>query len=123
MDNTVVHFEIPADDVEKLKRFYSDLFGWKIEKSPMPVDYWLIQTGTEEEPGITGGVAGRIKPEDTAAVIFDVKSVDDVSKNVVDAGGVIREDKKAIPGVGYLIMCRDTEGNTFGIMQIDESVK
>ena len=29
---TIVHFEIPADDVERSKKFYSDLFGWKIEK-------------------------------------------------------------------------------------------
>jgi len=31
---TIVHFEIPADDVERSKKFYSDLFGWKIEKWP-----------------------------------------------------------------------------------------
>jgi predicted enzyme related to lactoylglutathione lyase len=83
----------------------------------------MIQTGTEEEPGITGGIAGKIKPEDTTAVVFDVMSVDEVAEHVVKAGGVVREEKKAIPGVGYLVMCRDTEGNTFGIMQIDESVK
>lgn len=82
----------------------------------------MIQTGTEKEPGITGGVAGRIKPEDTTAVVFDVESVDESAEQVVNAGGVIREEKKAIPGVGYLVMCRDTEGNTFGIMQLDESV-
>jgi len=82
----------------------------------------MIQTGTEDEPGITGGIAGRIKPEDTTAVVFDVDSVDEVSEQIVNSGGVIREEKKAIPGVGYIVMCRDTEGNTFGIMQIDESV-
>jgi len=31
---TIVHFEIPADDVERSKKFYRDLFGWKIEKFP-----------------------------------------------------------------------------------------
>ena len=55
--------------------------------------------------------------------VFDVVSVDDAAKMVVASGGEIREPKKTIPGVGYLIMCKDTEGNTFGIMQIDESVK
>ena len=43
-DHTIVHFEIPADDVERLRRFYSNLFGWKIEKTPGPVDYWMIET-------------------------------------------------------------------------------
>ena len=29
---TIVHFEIPADDVERARKFYSTLFGWKIDK-------------------------------------------------------------------------------------------
>ena len=119
----VIHFDLSADNPERAAKFYRSVFNWKVNKWEGPEDYWLIQTGTEKEPGVTGGVAGRIKPEDTTAVVFDVESVDEVSKKVVDAGGKIREEKKAIPGVGYLIMCRDTEGNTFGIMQIDESVK
>ena len=31
---TIVHFEIPADDIERSRKFYTDLFGWKIEKWP-----------------------------------------------------------------------------------------
>ena len=31
---TIVHFEIPVDDVERSRKFYSGLFGWKIEKWP-----------------------------------------------------------------------------------------
>jgi predicted enzyme related to lactoylglutathione lyase len=118
-----VHFDLSADNPKRAAEFYRSVFNWKVNKWEGPEDYWIIQTGTEEEPGVTGGIAGRIKPEDTTAVVFDVDSVDAVSKKVVDAGGMIREAKKAIPGVGYLIMCRDTEGNTYGIMQIDESVK
>lgn len=119
----VIHFDLSADDPERAAEFYRSVFDWKINKWEGPEEYWLIQTGTEENPGVTGGVAGRIKPEDTTAVVFDVESVDEASKKVVEAGGTIREGKKAIQGVGYLIMCRDTEGNTFGIMQIDESVE
>lgn len=65
VDHTVVHFEIPADNVEKLKRFYSKLFGWKIEKTPGPVDYWIVQTvpvdgkGMPLRPGFNGGLRGR----------------------------------------------------------------
>ena len=29
---TLVHFELPADDIERAKKFYTNLFGWKIEK-------------------------------------------------------------------------------------------
>jgi len=119
----VIHFDLSADNPERAAEFYETVFGWKVNKWEGPEDYWMIQTGTQEDPGVTGGIAGRIKPEDTTAVVFDVMSVDEVAEQVVKAGGVIREEKKAIPGVGYLVMCRDTEGNTFGIMQIDESVK
>ena len=118
----VIHFDLSADNPERAAEFYETVFGWQVNKWEGPEDYWMIQTGTEKEPGVTGGVAGRIKPEDTTAVVIDVESVDDAVEKVVNAGGVIREEKKAIPGVGYLVMCRDTEGNTFGIMQIDESV-
>ena len=119
----VIHFDLSADNPERAAEFYRSVFKWKVEKWEGPVDYWLIQTGTEEDPGVTGGVARRIKPEDTTAVVFDVASADESAMKVVEAGGKIREEKKAIPGVGYLVMCKDTEGNTFGIMQIDESIK
>jgi predicted enzyme related to lactoylglutathione lyase len=50
---TIVHFEIPTDDVERSKNFYTDLFGWKIEKWPGPVsqdmEYWTITTTDEKE--------------------------------------------------------------------------
>ena len=119
----VIHFDLSADNPERAAEFYRSVFNWKVNKWEGPEDYWLIQTGTKEEPGVTGGVAGRIKPNDTTAVVFDVESVDRAAKRVLDSGGIIREEKKAIPGVGYLIMCKDTEGNTFGIMQLDETVK
>ncbi len=119
----VIHFDMSADDPERAAEFYRRVFGWKVEKWEGPEDYWLIQTGTGQDPGVTGGVARRINPGDTTAVVFDVASVDDFAKVVVEAGGKIREDKKALPGVGYLVMCIDTEGNTFGILQLDEAVK
>jgi len=89
----VIHFDLSADNPERAADFYRSVFKWQVNKWEGPEDYWLIQTGTEEEPGVTGGVAGRIKPEDTTAVVFDVESVDEVSKKVVDAGGKIRKDK------------------------------
>ena len=118
----VVHFDLCADEPERAAAFYRAVFGWPVDKWDGPEDYWIIQTGTEKEPGITGGIAGRLQPEDATAVVFDVNSIDETAQQVVDAGGAVREAKRAIPGVGYLVMCTDTEGNTFGILQIDESV-
>jgi catechol 2,3-dioxygenase-like lactoylglutathione lyase family enzyme len=58
----VVHFEISVDDPERAIRFYSDVFGWKIEKWEGPMDYWLITTGPENEPGIDGALIRRQDP-------------------------------------------------------------
>jgi len=55
--HTIVHFEIPADDVEKLAKFYRQLFGWKIEKWE-GIDYWMIETAPEGE-GVNGGMMKR----------------------------------------------------------------
>jgi predicted enzyme related to lactoylglutathione lyase len=45
LDRTIVHFEIPANNPEKLSEFYKNLFGWKIEKMSMgDMDYWMIET-------------------------------------------------------------------------------
>lgn len=119
----VIHFDLSADNPERAASFYKSVFGWKVEKWQGPSDYWLMNTGDEKELGITGGVAARVKPNDTTAVVYDVPSVDEYSEKVKLSGGQIREEKQVILGVGYLVMCRDTEGNTFGIMQIDQSVK
>src|SRR5256884_1809597 len=52
----VIHFEIPASDPERASAFYQKVFGWKIEKWPGPMEYWLVTTGTEGTPGINGGL-------------------------------------------------------------------
>jgi len=119
----VIHFDLSADNPKRAAKFYEQVFGWKVRKWNGPEDYWLMNIGTEEEPGVTGGVAARIAPADTTAVVFDVVSVDEMAERVTRSGGKIREHKRVIPGVGYLVMCRDTEGNTFGLMQIDETVE
>ena len=63
---SIVHFEIPADDVERARKFYSTLFGWKIEKIEVrkdgdTMDYWMISTSfrgdsNEKSSAIEGGL-------------------------------------------------------------------
>lgn len=119
----VVHFDISADDIERASKFYEDVFGWKIEKWSGPFDYWLIKTGEPNEPGIDGGLAKRENPSDSITNIIDVPSVDDFIGRIAASGGRIIQPKMAIPGVGYLVTCKDTEGNMFGIMESDESAQ
>ena len=55
----VVHFDISVDDPERAIKFYTEVFGWKVQKWEGPMDYWLITTGDPGEPGIDGGLAKR----------------------------------------------------------------
>lgn len=120
----VVHFEIHADDPERAVKFYTDSFNWQIQKWEGPADYWLIKTGEESEGGIDGGLLRRQGVIDGEAVIAYVCTVGvssiDSSLNTVQAnGGQIVVPKMAIPSVGWLAYCKDTEGNIFGVMQPD----
>ena len=53
----VIHFEISTNEPEKVVTFYENVFGWKVTKWDGPQDYWLVETGTDEKPGINGGIS------------------------------------------------------------------
>ena len=122
----VVHFEIHAEDPERAILFYSGLFGWTFSHWAGPMDYWLITTGPDEQPGINGGLVRRMGAIDGTAVIayvctVDVASVDESLARAVELGGQVALAKMPIPGMGWLAYAKDTEGNIFGMMQTDPS--
>jgi predicted enzyme related to lactoylglutathione lyase len=119
----VVHFEIPADNPERATKFYNKVFGWKIKKWEGGMDYWLVNTGDDSAPGIHGAIMQRSEMASTVVNSIDVPSVDDFIKKVTKNGGKVITPKTPIPGVGYFAYCKDTEGNMFGILQPDMSVK
>jgi predicted enzyme related to lactoylglutathione lyase len=119
----VVHFDLSADDPERAIDFYQSVFGWKIRKLDSPDEYWHIKTGDDDEFGIDGGLVRRVNPSDTTVNIIHIPSVDEFAAKIEAAGGKIIEPKRLIPGAGYLVKCKDTEGNTFGILEIDESAE
>jgi predicted enzyme related to lactoylglutathione lyase len=112
----VIHFEVSADNPERAAAFYRDVFGWEVHKWDGPQDYWLVRTGPDSQPGINGGIFVRKGPVGHVNTI-QVESVDDFAARVVAHGGQIVVPKMAIPGVGYLAYCKDTEESIFGIME------
>ena len=125
---TIVHFEIPADDVERSKKFYSDLFGWKIEKwsgsDSIGMDYWTINTTDEKgNKALGGGMMKRQGPQQPIINHIDVKSVDEYSSKVQQLGGKVHVPKTSVPGMGYFAICLDTENNAFGIWETNENAK
>lgn len=119
----VVHFEINADQPERAIKFYADVFDWQIQKWDGPQDYWLVSTGDRAEPGIDGAIQNRQAPGMTTVLTVDVESVDEVTAKVASGGGKVLEAKIPVPGVGYFALCQDSEGNHFGLMQADTSLK
>jgi hypothetical protein len=117
----VVHFEIEVEDPERASRFYRAVFGWKVEKWEGPMEYWLITTGAEAEPGIDGGLGRREGTLSKTTNTIDVESVDEVVQLVEKNGGKVVSPKHPVPGVGFLAYCEDTEGIVFGVMQSDRS--
>jgi len=118
----VIHFEIHADDPERAVQFYEKVFGWKISKWQGPVDYWLVKTGEPDKPGIDGAIMRRTDHGTTYNTI-DVPSIDEFTKTIEKSGGKVVMPKTAIPSVGYMAYCADTEGNVFGIMEENPSAK
>lgn len=114
-----IHFEIPAENPQRAINFYSTVFGWKFEKWAGPMDYWLIKTGQPGEPGIDGGMMPRRDPQQPCVNTIGIANLDDVLKTVDANGGQCVVPKMAVPGVGWLAYCKDTEGYIFGLMQND----
>ena len=113
---TIVHFEIPVDDIQRARKFYSELFGWEIKDSGMPgTEYFSVMT-TGENP-VHGGMMKRQQPQQQISPYIDIPSVDDYEAKIKELGGTILMAKSPVPGMGYFAMCMDTEGNVFGIWE------
>lgn len=120
--SSIVWFEIPADNPERAKKFYSALFGWKIEKFPGVSDYWHIDTGGADATP-DGGLMARKHPEQPITNYVAVGSVDESAAKVEKLGGRICKPKTAVPQMGYFVICQDTENNTFALWEMDERAK
>jgi predicted enzyme related to lactoylglutathione lyase len=118
-----VHFEIPAQNPEKLIGFYQTVFGWTAQKWDGPMPYWMITTGANEEPGINGGIMPQEHPNQPCVNTIGVANVDDAVAAVKANGGQITVPKLAIPGIGWLAYGTDPEGHMFGMMQPDMEAK
>ena len=119
----VVHFEIPADDVARAKKFYGETFGWGLTDMP-EMNYVIAQTGELDEkrmpktPGVIGG--GMAKRNETLAApsfAINVKDIDAAMAKVKAAGGTIIKDKMPVGDMGFMVYFKDTEGNVMSLWQ------
>jgi uncharacterized protein len=119
----IVHFDVPAEDTGRAKKFYEHLFGWNFTSWPGMDFYLITTTNPDGTPGVGGGMGKRMDPSQRMTNYFGVTSIDVAMKMVESLGGKRITGKMAVPGMGYLANCTDTEGNTFGLWEEDNGAK
>jgi len=123
MTGRVVHFEVPYDDADRARAFYSDVFGWAIQ--PMPeFEYNFVQTGPTDDQGmptepayIGGGMFQR--EADISKPIITI-AVDDMTKalaSIADKGGAAVGEPQKVGDMGTAAYFTDSEGNLMGLWQ------
>jgi uncharacterized protein len=122
----VVHFEIPAEDLDRAKNFYGSVFGWDLQTVPMEVgEYTSVrttdvddQTQQPTEPGaINGGMFVRDERLTSPVITIDVDGIDDALKQIESEGGSTVTPRTPIPGMGAFAYFKDPEGNVLGLWE------
>ena len=112
----VVHFDIPVDDPTRASAFYKDVFGWDIAAwGDMP--YWLATAGPDDEPGASGALRPRDDAPEGVVIYVAVPDIHAALAAVTQAGGRADGEIWDIPGVGWSVRVRDSEGNLIGMFQ------
>jgi predicted enzyme related to lactoylglutathione lyase len=123
----LVWFEIPTDDLGCAKKFYSALFGWKINpipsmSGPEGNNYHHIDTGGPDASP-DGGMMKRVHPQQSITQYIGVPSVAKFMTKVGKLGGKVCVPKTPVPQMGYFAVCQDTEGNTFALWEMNPKAK
>lgn len=120
------YFEIQVDAIDRAVNFYKQVFGWNFTKAEgLPIEYWRIET-----EGPRGGLMKRPAappPPRSGTNAFtcsmEVKDFDMAAQKIQILGGTVALPKFAIPGTCWQGYFLDTEGNVFGIFQVDKAAK
>lgn len=132
-NNSIVHFELPVDDVKRAQDFYGQIFGWEFNTFDMPSGepYYGVRTTEVDDkfqpknPGtINGGMMKRANPGQVFTNYINVESIDDVLAKVTNMGGKVMMPKSEIaPGMGWIALFQDTEGNMMGLHQMSQHMQ
>jgi predicted enzyme related to lactoylglutathione lyase len=121
----VVHFEIPADDLERAQSFYQNSFGWETQEMP-EFKYVGVRTvaaneqGMPTEPGaINGGMFERDPSMPHPQVYIDVTDIEAALRKVAEYGGEVVRGKTPVGEMGFVANFKDSEGNILGLWQVN----
>jgi uncharacterized protein len=124
--NSVVHFEMPYDDRERMIKFYQKAFGWRTRMLGEEMGNYVLATTTESDEGgpkKAGAINGGFFPKQAdwpaqyPSVVIAVDNVQAAMKKVTETGGKVLGEPMEIPGVGKYVSFFDTEGNRVSMLQ------
>lgn len=124
--NPVTHFEMPAEDRQRLIKFYTSVFGWKMQDLGPDMGNYVVAHTTETDadnmvktPGAINGGFFTKRPElsNIPSVVISVDDIRAQMKKVTDAGGTVLGEPHEIPGIGLWVVFTDSEGNRVSMMQ------
>ena len=124
--NSVVHFEMPFENRERVAKFYQSAFGWQMQLLGPEMGNYVLATTTESDqrgpkkPGaINGGLFEKQpdRPMQYPSVVIAVDDIKQAMQKVTASGGKVLGDPMEIPGVGQYASITDTEGNRVGMLQ------
>ncbi|MBI2133463.1 VOC family protein [Candidatus Woesearchaeota archaeon] len=120
----VVHFEVPADNLERVQKFYKECFGWKITDVSAPgMEYFMIHTvetddkGMPMHPGAINGGFMKRTDEKGPIIVVNVDSIDKSLDLVKKAGGIVLSEKVKVGDMGLYARFRDPEGNVMAVWE------
>jgi predicted enzyme related to lactoylglutathione lyase len=122
MSGRVVHFEMPFDDGDRARDFYTRVFGWEV--MPMAeIGYTIVMSGPSgdqgpTEPGfINGGLMERRSPFTSPNIVIDVDNLEESLAAVNVAGGTTVLERMKVGDMGFCAYFTDTEGNLVGLWE------
>jgi len=119
---SLVWFEIPASNTARATKFYSKMFGWKINPLPHVPEYFHLDTGGKDGTP-DGAVMKRMCPEHPVTIYISVASVTAAAARIKKLGGKVVKPKTTVPGMGYFAICQDPEKNVFAIWELNPKAK
>jgi uncharacterized protein len=125
--NPVVHFEMPYENSERIVKFYTNAFGWKMNVLGKEMGNYITAGTTETDDKmmvkIPGTINGGFFPKNSAqppqypSVVIAVDDIAVAMKSIVSAGGKLLGEPVEIPGIGQYVSFTDTEDNRVSILQ------
>jgi predicted enzyme related to lactoylglutathione lyase len=119
MGQPVVHFEVTGKNPEKLRSYYSELFGWKLGDPIGPTNYTVVERNTNADGiGIGGGVGGVPEGYDGHVTFYvEVPDVEAALDRAQGLGGSRMMGPDQVPGGPEIGLFADPEGHVIGLVR------